>query len=101
MLTVCIDQRGGCVRSGCAGDAGSIVKHARRGTRASLVDPKGRVLKLLGRRPPPLAMPPASPRGAILAQDLENTVQTISITRIDSYGSRRARNVAVSLWKRH
>ena len=92
MLTVCIDQRGGCVRSGCAGDVGSIVKHSRRGTRASLVDPKGRVFKGLarglGRRLPPLAMQPgqygASPHGAILAQDLENTVQPVIISRTGS-----------------
>ncbi len=84
MLTVCIDQRGVRVRRGCAGDAGSIVKHSRRGMRASLVDPKGRDLKALERRPAPLAMPPASPRDTILAQDIEIAVQTISITRTGS-----------------
>ena len=84
MLTVCIDQRSARVRRGCAGDAGGIVKHPRRGARASPVDPKGRVLKALGRRPAPLAMPPASPRDAALAQDLKNTVQTVSITRAGS-----------------
>ena len=84
MLMNCIDQRGVRVRRGCAGDAGSIVKRPQRGTRASLVDPKGRVLKGLGRRPVPLAMPPASPRDTLLTQTLENAVQSISIARIGS-----------------
>ena len=84
MLTACIDQRGARVRSVCVGDAGSIVKHSRRDTRASLVDPEGRVFKPLGRRPAPLAMPLASPRETILAQGFENTVQTISITQTGS-----------------
>ncbi len=84
MLTVCIDQRTVRVRSGCAGDAGGIVKCPRRGTRVSLIDPKGRVHKGLGCRPAPLAMPPASPRDTILAQPLVNAVQTISITRTGS-----------------
>ena len=84
MLTVCIDQSGVRVRRGCAGDAGSIVKHPRRGRRTALVDPKGHVLKALGRRPAPLAMPPASPRDTVLAQDLENAVRSISITQTGS-----------------
>ena len=84
MLMVIIDQGGAGVRSGRAGDALRIVKRTRRRTRVSLVDPKGRVFKGLGRRPTPLAMPPASPRDAILAQALENTVMTISITRTGS-----------------
>jgi len=84
MLPVCIEQRGVHVRRGCAGDAGGIVKHPRRGRRASLLDPKGRVFKALGRRPAPLAMPPASPRDTVLAQDFENAVQTISITQTSS-----------------
>jgi len=44
-----------------------IGKRLRRRIRAPLVDPKGRVFKGLGRRPAPLAMHPASPRGTILA----------------------------------
>ena len=84
MLMVSIEQGGAGVRSGRAGDAVRIVKRSRRRTRASLSDPKGRVFKGLGRRPPPLAMPPASQRDAVLAQALENAVMTISITRIGS-----------------
>ena len=84
MLTGCIDQGGASVRSGCAGDAVCIGKRPRRGNRVSLVDPKGRDFKALGRRLPPLAMRPASPRDAILAQGLEIAVQTISITRAGS-----------------
>jgi hypothetical protein len=84
MLMVCIDQGGGSVRSGCAGDALRIVKRPRRGNRASLIDPKGRVFKALGRRPPPLVLRPASLRDAVLAQGLENAVQTVSITRTGS-----------------
>ena len=84
MLMGCIDQRGASVRSGGAGDALRIVKPSRRGNRASLVDPKGRVFKALGHRLPPLAMRKASPRDAILAQDLENTVQSVMITRTGS-----------------
>jgi hypothetical protein len=79
MLTICIDQSGVRVRRGCADDAGSIVKHPRRGTRTSPVDPKGHVFRDLGRCPAPLAMPPASPRDTLLAQGPENAVQTISI----------------------
>ncbi len=77
MLAVCTDRRGVHVGRGCASDAGGIVKHPRRGIRASLVDPKGRVRKGLGRRP-------ASPRDTVLTQDLENAVQSISITWADS-----------------
>ena len=84
MLMNCIDRRGVRVRRGCAGDAGGIVKQPQRDTRASQVDPKGRVVKGLGRRPAPLAMPPASPRTSLLAQTLENAVQSISITRTGS-----------------
>ena len=84
MLVNCIDQKSVRVRRGCAGDADGIVKQPQRGTRASPVDPKGRVFKGLGRRPAPLAMPPASPRNTLLAQTLENAVQSISITRTDS-----------------
>ena len=84
MLMNCIGQRNERVRRGCAGDAGGIVKRPQRGTRASPVDPKGRVLKGLGRRLASLAMPPASPRNTFLAQTLENTVQSISITRTGS-----------------
>jgi hypothetical protein len=51
----------------------------------SCIDPGGRVLKGLGRRSAPLAMPPASPRDTILTQTLENTVQLIIITRIGSH----------------
>ncbi len=80
----CIDQGDASVRSGCAGDALRIVKRPRHGNRVSLVDPEGRVFKALGRRLTPLAMLPASPRDAILAQDLENAVQPISIPRIGS-----------------
>ncbi len=80
----CIDQGGASARSECAGDAVRIVKRPRRGNRVSLVDPKGRDFKALGRRLPPLAMLPASPRDAILAQDLENAVQPVSITRTGS-----------------
>ncbi len=84
MLMNCIDWRGARVRRGCAGDAGGIVKQPQRGTRASPVDPKGRVLMGLGRRPAPLAMPPASPRSTLLTQIPENAVQSISITRTGS-----------------
>ncbi len=86
MLMGCIDQRDTSVRSGGAGDALRIGEASRRGNRVSLVDPKGRVFKALGRRLPPLAMRPnthpgASPRDAILAQGLENAVQPVIITR--------------------
>ncbi len=84
MLTSCIDRNGVRVRRGCAGDAGGIVKQPQRGTRAASVDPKGRVFKGLGRRPAPLAMPPASPRSTLLTQIPENAVQSISITRTGS-----------------
>ncbi len=84
MLAVCIEQRTVHVRRGCAGDAGGIVKQPRRGTRGSLLDPKGPVLKGLERRPASLAMPLTSPRNTILVQTLENGVQAISITRTGS-----------------
>ena len=84
MFTVRIDQGGAGVRSGRAGDASRIVKRPRRRTRASLVDPPGRVFKGLGRRPPLLAMHPASPRNAILAQALENAVLTVSTAQTGS-----------------
>ena len=61
MLAVSIDQGGAGARSGRAGDAVRIVKRSRRSTRASLVDPQGRVFKGLERRLAPL-MHPASPR---------------------------------------
>ncbi len=89
MLMGCIDQRDASVRSGGAGDApgcilGRIGKPSRRGNRVCLVDPKGRVFKALGRRLPPLAMRKASPHSAILAQNLENAVQPVIITRTGS-----------------
>ena len=89
MLMGSIDQGGAGVRSGRAGDAVRIVKRSRRRTRASLVDPPGRVFKGLAKgglelRPPPLAMLPASPRDAVLAQALENAVLPVSITRTGS-----------------
>jgi hypothetical protein len=62
----------------------SIDKPSRRGNRASWVDPKGRVFKALGRCLPPLAMLPASRRSAILAQDVENAVQPVFISRTGS-----------------
>ncbi len=84
MLMGSIDQGGAGVRSGRAGDAERIVKRPRRRTGASLVDPQGRVFKGLGRRLAPLAMRPASPRDAILAQSLDNAVLPISIARTGS-----------------
>ncbi len=84
MLTVRIDQERACVRSGRAGHSGRIVKRPRRRTRASVVDPQGRVFKGLGRRLAPLAMRPASPRDAIPAQALENAVRVIFIARTGS-----------------
>ncbi len=72
-----IDQGGAGVRSGRAGNAGRFVKRPRRRVRASLVDPQGRVFKGLCRRL-------ASPRDAILAQDLESAVRAIGITRTGS-----------------
>ncbi len=86
----CIGQTDARARSGGAGDAVRIGKPSRRGTRACLADPEGRVFKTLGRRPAPLAMRPASRRGAILAQgpensDLwENAVQPVINTRTGS-----------------
>ncbi len=84
MLTVCVGRRNVRVRRGSAVDAGNIVNRPRGSTRVSPADPKGRVLKGWGWRPVPLAMPPASPRGTILTQTLENAAQTISITRTGS-----------------
>ena len=84
MLMGSIDQGGAGVMSGRVGDTGRIAKRPRRRTGASLVDPLGRVFKGLGRRLAPLAMRPASPRDAILAQALENAVLPISITRTGS-----------------
>ena len=84
MLVASIGQGAAGARSGRAGDAARIVKRPGRRTRAALVDPKGRVFKSLGRRPAPLAMPPASPRDPVLAQALENAVMTTSITRTGS-----------------
>ncbi len=84
MLMDCIGPGCPSVRSGGAGDAGasSSLRDAAIGhpgpTRA------GRVFKALGRRLPLLTMPPASPRNAILAQDLENAVQPMIITRTGS-----------------
>jgi uncharacterized tellurite resistance protein B-like protein len=63
----------------------SIVKPSRRGTRASWVDPQGRVFKASERRLPSLAMLPASRRNAILAQDHENAVQPVFIPRTGSW----------------
>ncbi len=85
----CIGQTDARVRSGGAGDAVRIGKPSRRGTRAGLADPEGRVFPehrvfwALGRRP-------ASRRGAILAQGpknsslWENAVQPVINTRIGS-----------------
>ena len=75
---VCIVTRAASVRSGGAGDAGGIVKPARRGSRGSGDDPKGRLIKTLGLRRPSLAMRPASRLDGLLAQDLDKTVQTPS-----------------------
>ena len=80
MVMSCIDRGGARVRSGCAGDAWRIVKHPRRGLRATPVDPKGRLFKALGRRPTPLAMDAASRRDAVLAQGLEKAVQPVTIS---------------------
>ncbi len=80
----CIGQTDAGVRSGGAGDAVRIVKPSRRGTRVCLADPEGRVFKALGRRLVPLAMRPASRRGTILTQGLENAVQPVINTRIGS-----------------
>ncbi len=92
----CIGQTDASVRSGGAGDAVRIGKPSRRGTRACLADPEGRVFPelrviwALGRRLAPLAMHTASRRGAILAQDPENSdlwenaVQPVTNTRTGS-----------------
>ena len=79
-----IDQGRASARSGRAGDVLRIVKRPRRRTRASLVDPKGRVFKGLGRRLATLTMRRASPCDAILAQALENAVRSVTIPRIGS-----------------
>jgi hypothetical protein len=81
MPTVCIEQRGVHVRRGGAGDAGVIVKPSRRGMRVCLLDPKGLLIKGMGRRPARFAMPSASPHNTVLAQILDKKVQTIGITR--------------------
>ncbi len=92
----CIGQTDARVRSGGAGDAVRIGKPSRRGNRACLADSEGRVFPelrviwALGRRPAPLAMRPASRRGAILARGpknsslWENAVQPVINTRIGS-----------------
>ncbi len=46
----CVGLGSASVRSGCAGDAGYIVKHSRRGNRTSQANPKGRVFKALKMR---------------------------------------------------
>ena len=84
MVMSCIDQGNASVRSGCAGDALRIVKRPGRGNRVTLIDPKGRLFQALGRRLTPLAMRKASRRDAILAQGLENAVQSITITQTGS-----------------
>ena len=53
-------------------------------SRVSLVDPKGRLFKDLGRRPAPLAMDAASRRNAVLAQGLEKAVQPVTISQTGS-----------------
>ena len=80
----CIGQIDARVRSASAGDDLRIVKPSRRGNRVCLADPEGRVFKALGRRLAPLAMRPASRRGTILAQGLENAVQPMINTRTGS-----------------
>jgi len=80
----CVDQGSPSVRSGGAGDAGRIVKPSRRGNRASLVNPKGRAFKALGRRHPALAMREASRRAGFLAQDLESAAQHVMNPQIGS-----------------
>ena len=77
----CIDPGGASAGSGGASDAWASLALSRRGNRASWVDPKGLVFKALGRRLPPLAMLPASRRGVILVQYLENAVQPMFIPR--------------------
>ena len=84
MVMVCIVQARERVRSAGAGDAGRIVKAARRDIRACLDDPKGPVFPTLDRRRPPLTMLPASPHDALLAQDPENRVQTVTISQTGS-----------------
>ncbi len=84
MLMGCIDQRAASVRSEGAGAALRIGKPLRRDNQVSLVDPKCRVFKALGRRLPPLAMRKASRRDDILAQGLENTVQPMDSSQTGS-----------------
>ena len=84
MVVSCIDQGRASARSGCAGDALRRVKRPRRGNRVTLVDPKGRAFKALGRRPAPLAMDAASRRDAVLAQGLEKAVQPVTIAQTGS-----------------
>ena len=75
---------GGRGGSGGGGGAGRAGRPSRRGSRVGLADPAGRVFKAWGRRLAPLAMRPASRRGAILAQGLENTVPPVINTRTGS-----------------
>ena len=84
-----IDQGNIGVGTGRAGDAWRIVKRPRRRAGVSLVDPKGRVFKSLtkgglGCRPTPLAMPPASPRVAVLTRAVEDAVMSVCISRTGS-----------------
>ncbi len=79
-----IGQTDASGRSVGAGDAVPIGKPARRGTRVCPAEPEGRVFTALGRRPAPLAMRPASRRGTVLAQGLENAVQPVTNTRTGS-----------------
>ncbi len=85
LIMDCIGRTDARVRSGGAGDAAAIGKPARRGTRVCPADPADRVVKALGRRPAPLAMRPASRRGTVLAQGLENAVQPVTNTRAGSW----------------
>ncbi len=66
------------------GAAGRLGTPSGRGNRFGLADPAGRVFQALGRRPAPLAMRTASRRGTILAQDLENAVQSVTNTQTGS-----------------
>ncbi len=84
MVMNCIDPGGASARSGGAGDAG-----ASSSLRDAAIAPPGptrtgRVFEAPGRRLPSRAMRPASRRGAILAQGLENAVQPVTITRTGS-----------------
>ena len=89
LLTVCIAVRDASVRSGGVGDAGGIVKPARRGSRGPGGDPMGHLIKALGPLKllwgrAPLAMRPASRHDTLLAQDLDKMVQTISSSETGS-----------------